>query len=159
MDTGQFIFCIVCGVICIWGLHARFNTLSPIKILSEVFGNIVYALKRYECDVCHRRYWLSHNAYRCCQGTPEWRLKRERENASMRSARIADGRDPDTGKRLRSKSRQELERQASLASRPLPTIMPPSTTGRTCPDCGGTGRKHGLPCDWCGGSGKLPRGY
>lgn len=98
-------------------------------------------LKPYECPVCRKRYWFGHDAFICCKGTPAWEIRRER----MRRRSIADGIDPDTGKKIKNPPKPDYSTMHSH-------------TFRTCTWCNGTGKKNGLPCDWCGGSGKLPNG-
>lgn len=99
-------------------------------------------LKPYECDVCHKRYWSSHDAFKCCEGTPEWNANMARLDRQM----LAQGRDPKTGKKLKNPPKMNQGEPPSF-----------ETYTVECNWCNGTGKKNGLPCDWCGGSGRLPR--
>lgn len=95
-----------------------------------------------ECPICHRRYWSSRDAFRCCQGT----AARAAYDARLDRQMLAQGRDPKTGKKLKNSPKMNQGE-------------PPSFEAHTveCNWCNGTGEKNGLLCNWCGGSGRLPR--
>ncbi len=48
-------------------------------------GSLINATKPYECEVCHKKYWSSRKAFRCCEGTPEYDAWRREMNRRYHS--------------------------------------------------------------------------
>lgn len=103
----------------------------------------LYYFFGYECRICGKEYLFnSHKAFMCCPGVHNEKWRREHPHEKCLT-------DPST-----LTIQQQLN--AAYGSDYWKHVNPDHYL-RTCPWCGGTGRKYGVMCDECGGSGRLPR--
>lgn len=93
--------------------------------------------KRYECPVCHKRFWTSEEAFQCCEGTAAHQAWLETINRRAREA----------GWTPTAKEQKQLQ-QRGVGDKPIESTM----QMHDCPKC------HGKPgnyfCPICEGMGK-----
>lgn len=140
----SFIAClfIVYGFIC-WRFPGRHKLRRFFGYIRKSLLAPLYFFCGYTCDICGKRYLFNpHKAFMCCPGVHNEKWRREHPHEKCLT-------DPST-----LTIQQQLK--AAYGSDYWKHVNPDHYL-RTCPWCGGTGRKYGVMCDECGGSGKLPR--
>lgn len=143
--SGLAVFLLILGVFC-W--HYRGQPFSA-KV-KEFLGDVKRIIRApfeyffgYECRICGKVYLFnSHKAFMCCPGIHNEQWRREHPHEKCLTA-------PST-----LTIQQQLK--AAYGDRYWEHVNPDHYL-RTCPWCGGTGRKYGVMCDECGGLGKLPK--
>lgn len=102
----------------------------------------LYYFWGYTCKICGKKYLFDHHAaFMCCPGphNAEWRRTHPNEKCLT---------DPNT-------------LPPSIRVKTIPGYREPDPDigayMRTCPWCGGSGRKYGVVCDECDGTGKVFR--
>ncbi len=141
--SGLAVFLLILGVFC-WHYRGQPFSAKVKEFLGDIKRTVCapfYYFFGSTCDICGKTYLFnSHKAFMCCPGPHNEKWRREHPHEKCLT-------DPST----------------LTPTQYMKTIYGPNWVGdpdaylRTCPWCGGTGRKYGVTCDECGGSGKLPR--